>query len=79
MDERVYEFGVALSFAGEDRAHAEGLAKLLRDSDVRVFYDEFGDFLRKPALRKFARRDREFADSPLEGAGFELVWGFPVK
>jgi TIR domain len=41
MDARVYEFDVALSFAGEDRAHAEGLAKLLRDSDVRVFYDEF--------------------------------------
>jgi hypothetical protein len=24
-------------------------------------------------------RDREFADSPLEGAGFELVWGFSCQ
>src|SRR5437588_2187909 len=41
MDEKVYEFDVALSFAGEDRAHAERLANLLRDNHVRVFYDEF--------------------------------------
>ena len=41
MDEKVFEFDVALSFAGEDRAHAERLANLLRDSHVRVFYDEF--------------------------------------
>jgi hypothetical protein len=24
-------------------------------------------------------RDREFADSPLEEAGFELVWGFSCQ
>ena len=24
-------------------------------------------------------RDRKFADSPLEGNGFELVWGFPCQ
>jgi TIR domain len=41
MDEKVVEFDVALSFAGEDRAHAERLANLLRDTHVRVFYDEF--------------------------------------
>lgn len=41
VDKKVYEFDVALSFAGEDRAHAERLANLLRDSHVRVFYDEF--------------------------------------
>jgi hypothetical protein len=41
MDEKVYEFDVALSFAGEDRAHAECLANLFRDSHARVFYDEF--------------------------------------
>lgn len=35
------EFDVALSFAGEDRAHAELLANTLRDVGVRVFYDEF--------------------------------------
>ncbi len=36
-----HEFDVALSFAGEDRDHAEALARILRDHDVRVFYDEF--------------------------------------
>ena len=41
MDEKVYEFDVALSFAGEDRAHAERLANLLQHTHVRVFYDEF--------------------------------------
>jgi hypothetical protein len=35
------EFDIALSFAGEDRTHAEALAKLLKDRGVRVFYDEF--------------------------------------
>jgi len=24
-------------------------------------------------------RNRKFADSPLEGTGFELVWGFPCQ
>jgi TIR domain len=41
MGEKVFEFDVALSFAGEDRTHAECLANLLRKSHVRVFYDEF--------------------------------------
>ncbi len=36
-----FEFDVALSFAGEDRTHAETLAKILRECGVRVFYDEF--------------------------------------
>jgi hypothetical protein len=36
-----YEYEVALSFAGEDRRHAEKLAVLLRENDVSVFYDEF--------------------------------------
>jgi hypothetical protein len=36
-----FEYDVALSFAGEDRAHAEKLATLLRRHNVRVFYDEF--------------------------------------
>jgi len=34
-----YEYDVALSFAGEDRAVAETLASLLRQDGVRVFYD----------------------------------------
>lgn len=41
MDEENHEFDVALSFAGEDRDHADALAKLLRDHEVRVFYDQF--------------------------------------
>lgn len=39
--DRHLEYDVALSFAGEDRAHAEALASTLRSSGVRVFYDEF--------------------------------------
>ena len=35
------EYDVALSFAGEDRPYAEDLAKRLRASGYRVFYDEF--------------------------------------
>jgi TIR domain len=38
---KTYEYEVALSFAGEDRAYAEELARLLRDNGVKVFYDEF--------------------------------------
>jgi len=33
------EYDVALSFAGEDRQHAEALAKLLNKAGARVFYD----------------------------------------
>lgn len=35
MDGEGYEFDVALSFAGEDRAYAELLARMLRDCGVR--------------------------------------------
>lgn len=38
---RRLEFDVALSFAGEDRPHAELLANILKDCGVKVFYDEF--------------------------------------
>lgn len=34
-------YDVALSFAGEDRAHAESLADKLRQAGVSVFYDRF--------------------------------------
>jgi TIR domain len=34
-------YDVALSFAGEDRAHARQLAKLLREKGFSVFYDEY--------------------------------------
>lgn len=37
----VEDYDVALSFAGEDRKHAEALAASLRDARLRVFYDNF--------------------------------------
>jgi hypothetical protein len=36
-----YRYDVALSFAGEQRRYAEGLAEILRANGVRVFYDSF--------------------------------------
>src|SRR5687768_3512655 len=36
-----FEYDVALSFAGEDRAVAEELGDLLRDKEIEVFYDEY--------------------------------------
>jgi small GTP-binding protein len=41
MQEAKYKYQVALSFAGEDRAHAEKLAKLLKDRHISVFYDSY--------------------------------------
>ena len=36
-----YEYDVALSFAGEDRQHAEELANLLESIGYKVFYDKY--------------------------------------
>ena len=36
-----YQYDVALSFAGEDRAYVEQLAQYLRSKNIQVFYDEF--------------------------------------
>ena len=36
-----YEYDVTLSFAGEDRAHAEALARLLKNDGYKVFYDRY--------------------------------------
>ncbi|HJR80969.1 MAG TPA: TIR domain-containing protein [Anaerolineales bacterium] len=36
-----FEYDVALSFAGEDRAVAEEFAKLLIGKNINVFYDEY--------------------------------------
>lgn len=36
-----FEYDVALSFAGEDRKHAEDLANCLRRKNIRVFYDRY--------------------------------------
>jgi TIR domain len=41
MRNKALDFDVALSFAGKDRSHAEDLANVLKDCDVKVFYDEF--------------------------------------
>lgn len=35
------EYDVALSFAGEDRAYVDRIARLLQQRGIRVFYDEF--------------------------------------
>src|SRR5688572_15273928 len=40
MGNEKFEYDVALSFAGEDRAFAEEFAKLLTAKKIRVFYDE---------------------------------------
>lgn len=39
--EQAFDYDVALSFAGEDRAYVNEVANLLRTQDIRVFYDEF--------------------------------------
>ncbi len=36
-----FPYDVAISFAGEDRAYADQIAKLLRLQGVRVFYDQY--------------------------------------
>jgi hypothetical protein len=36
-----FEYDVALSFAGEDRTHAEALAMAIRSAGFRVFYDAY--------------------------------------
>ena len=38
---REYEYDVTLSFAGEDRTHAEALADLLNNDGYKVFYDKY--------------------------------------
>jgi hypothetical protein len=37
----MFQFDVALSFAGEDRVYTGDIAERLRSHDVRVFYDEY--------------------------------------
>jgi hypothetical protein len=38
---RLFEYDVALSFAGEDRSYAESVAEALRARGIRVFYDRY--------------------------------------
>src|ERR1051326_1830050 len=45
MDDQVsgktFQYDIALSFAGEDRAYVDQVAQLLREKNIKVFYDEF--------------------------------------
>jgi hypothetical protein len=36
-----YKYDVALSFAGEDREYVDVVAKILKENNVKVFYDKF--------------------------------------
>lgn len=36
-----YKYDVTLSFAGEDREYVDEVARLLKENDVKVFYDKF--------------------------------------
>ena len=38
---KYYEYEVALSFAGEDREYVEKVANLLKENNIKVFYDSF--------------------------------------
>ena len=38
----MFEYDVAISFAGEQRAEAEAIADCLKNADVKVFYDRYG-------------------------------------
>ena len=39
--EKKIKYNVALSYAGEDRYYVKEVAEILRDSGIKVFYDEF--------------------------------------
>jgi hypothetical protein len=41
MDSKIFEYDVALSFAGEDRDYVQKVATLLKEMDISVFYDDF--------------------------------------
>lgn len=41
MAEDEYDYDIALSFAGEDRAYVDEVAKILHALGVRVFYDKY--------------------------------------
>lgn len=41
MIDKTYDYDIALSFAGENRAYVEKVAKLLTDKGVQIFYDMY--------------------------------------
>ncbi|WP_198170516.1 toll/interleukin-1 receptor domain-containing protein [Actinoplanes awajinensis] len=38
---QTFDYDVALSYAGEDRAYVQQVAELLKQRDIRIFYDEY--------------------------------------
>jgi len=36
-----YKYDIALSFAGEDREYVDKVATILKNNNVKVFYDKF--------------------------------------
>ena len=43
---KIYEYDVALSFAGENRDYVEEVAIFLKNFGVKVFYDDFKIFIK---------------------------------
>lgn len=41
VNDKIYEYDIALSFAGEDRAYVEKVARYLMNKGIRVFYDNY--------------------------------------
>ena len=41
VTEEQFEFDVAISYAGEDRWYVNPIAEKLRESGIKVFYDQF--------------------------------------
>src|SRR5690348_13440434 len=39
--DQVFDYDVALSYAGEDRVYVQKIAARLREHGVRIFYDEY--------------------------------------
>jgi len=54
-----------------------------RDAVFAYYQHQIGDHFSTQGMRSNNRRrlerNRKFVDSPLEGTGFELVWGFPCQ
>jgi hypothetical protein len=36
-----YKYDITLSFAGEDREYVEKVATLLKENNIKIFYDKF--------------------------------------
>jgi ribosomal protein S18 acetylase RimI-like enzyme len=73
------EYDVALSFAREDRAHAEAIADILRKHNVRVFYDRYeeGDLWGKDLyqhLQKIYRDQAQFCVVFLSRSYAKRLW-----